>query len=95
MGTVSRVSCYNTPTEYPYLRRTRVQDVAMNLDTAIEILYTNYRGETSRRKIVPSALRFGATEYHPQPQWLLDAYDVGKQAERTFAMLDIQEWKPA
>jgi predicted DNA-binding transcriptional regulator YafY len=65
----------------------------MRLDTAIEILYTNYRGETARRKIIPSSLRFGATEYHPQPQWLLDAFDLEKQADRTFAVLDIQEWK--
>jgi predicted DNA-binding transcriptional regulator YafY len=67
--------------------------VATEPGTAIEILYTNYRGETARRKIVPGTLRFGATEYHPQPQWLLDAFDVEKQAERTFAMHDIQEWK--
>ncbi len=59
---------------------------------AIEILYTNYRGETSRRVIIPAAIRFGATEYHPDPQWLLDAYDVDKQAERTFALSDVHKW---
>lgn len=68
-------------------------DIATNLGTAIEILYTNYRGETARRRVVPATLRFGATQYHPTPQWLLDAFDVEKQAERTFAMIDIQEWK--
>ena len=70
-----------------------MQDLASGQATAIEILYTNYRGETGRRKIIPSALRYGATEYHPEPQWLMDAFDLDKQAERTFALLDIQEWK--
>jgi predicted DNA-binding transcriptional regulator YafY len=81
--------------QYCYLaeRRMPLQDLAVNLGQAIEILYTNYRGETARRRVVPSSLRYGATEYHPEPQWLLDAFDVEKQAERTFAMRDVREWK--
>lgn len=70
-----------------------LQNVQINLGTAIEILYTNYRGETARRRIVPSCLRFGSTEYHPEAQWLLDAFDIEKSAERTFAMRDVHEWK--
>lgn len=70
-----------------------MQDVALGQTTVIEILYTNYRGETGRRKVIPSSLRYGSTEYHPEPQWLMDAFDIEKQAERTFALLDIQEWK--
>lgn len=68
-------------------------NVGVDTATAIEILYTNYRGETSRRRVVPSSLRYGSTEYHPEPQWLLDAFDLEKRAERTFAMRDVQEWK--
>jgi predicted DNA-binding transcriptional regulator YafY len=71
-----------------------VQDVAVGPAAVIQILYTNYRGETARRKIVPSSLRFGSTEFHPEPQWLLEAFDLERQAMRTFAMLDVQEWKP-
>lgn len=67
-------------------------DLETRGDTAIEILYTNYRGETARRRIIPSGLRYGATEYHPEPQWLLDAFDVEKAAHRTFAMRDVREW---
>ncbi len=70
-----------------------MQDTVTDLNAAIEILYTNYRGETARRKIVPSSIWFGATEWHPAKQWLLEAFDVEKQATRTFAMHDIQEWK--
>ncbi len=64
----------------------------MNLQTVI-ILYTNYRGETALRKITPKKIWFGKTEYHPEEQWLLDAFDLDKQADRTFAMKDIKEWK--
>jgi predicted DNA-binding transcriptional regulator YafY len=61
----------------------------------VEILYTNHRGEASWRKILPHRLHFGSTEYHPGPQWLLDAYDVGKEADRTFALKDIHLWRAA
>lgn len=63
-------------------------------DNQIAIInYTNYRGETADRQIVPIKVWFGSTEYHPEPQWLLDAFDVGKQAERSFALRDIKNWK--
>ena len=70
-----------------------MSELTVDVASAIEILYTNYRGETGRRKIVPSSLRFGSTEFHPEPQWLLEAFDLEKQAARTFAMAAIQEWK--
>ena len=31
-------------------------------------------------------LRFGSTQWHPEPQWLLQAWDVDKDAERDFAL---------
>ena len=58
----------------------------------VKIVYTNYRGETSVRSIIPIKIRFGKTEWHPEEQWLLDAFDVEKDAERSFAMKDIQKW---
>lgn len=51
--------------------------------------YTNYRGEYSRRKIVPARVWFGSTEWHPEEQWLLEAYDVEKGAVRDFALRDV------
>jgi predicted DNA-binding transcriptional regulator YafY len=56
------------------------------------IRYTNWRGETMLRKIIPKAIRFGSTEWHPEEQWLLDAYDLDRGADRSFAMKDILEW---
>ena len=58
----------------------------------ISICYTNYRGETSIRKIIPLKIWFGKTDWHKEEQWLLDAIDVEKNAERSFAMKDIKAW---
>ena len=61
-------------------------------NTVVTILYTNYRGKTGYRKIQPEKIWFGATDWHPKEQWLLDAYDLEKEASRNFAMKDIKEW---
>ncbi|MEW6053200.1 MAG: hypothetical protein AB1552_05330 [Nitrospirota bacterium] len=58
----------------------------------VSIIYTNYRGETSLRKILPKRLRFGKTDWHHEDQWVLDAIDLKKQIERSFAMKDIRAW---
>jgi len=58
----------------------------------VKILYTNYRGETSVRNILPKKLYFGSTEYHKDEQWLLLADDLDKNEERTFAMKDVNSW---
>lgn len=53
------------------------------------ILYRNYRGETARRRIIPQLVWFGATDWHPKPQWVLEAFDVDKNATRSFALRDV------
>jgi hypothetical protein len=58
----------------------------------VTIIYTNYRNETAERKIIPKKIWFGATEWHPEEQWLLDALDVAKKEDRSFAMKDIKSW---
>ncbi len=64
----------------------------MDDERSVRILYTNYRGETSLRRIVPERIHFGSTEWHPEPQWLLDAVDIEKKATRSFALKDIRAW---
>ncbi len=64
------------------MRRTEIR--------SIEIVYTNYRGETSTRTITPISLWYGCTKYHPQEQWFLHAYDHTKRARRDFALLDFK-----
>ena len=62
----------------------------------VVIDYTNYRGERSKREIIPvfQSLRFSKNEWHTDVQWLMDAFDVEKNAWRTFAMKDIHSWEP-
>ncbi|MBI4948247.1 WYL domain-containing protein [Candidatus Berkelbacteria bacterium] len=59
----------------------------------VTISYTNYRGEKSDRRIVPLKIWFGSNEYHKDNQWLLDAFDITKDAIRSFAVKDITSWK--
>lgn len=65
----------------------------LNKEQLITILYTNYRGETAHRHIIPRKIHFASTKWHPESQWLLNAYDCDRKAERSFAMRDIAEWK--
>lgn len=58
----------------------------------VKIVYTNWRGDTAERTIVPIKIWFGSTEWHKEEQWLLRALDTEKQAERDFAVKDIQRW---
>ena len=67
----------------------------MDDERAVRILYTNYRGETALRSIVPERIHFGSTQWHPEPQWLLDALDLDKKEPRTFAIKDIRTWLTA
>ena len=59
----------------------------------VKILYTNWKGVTSYRNIVPLSIEYKSTEWHKEEQWILNAYDVDKEAERGFAIKDIKEWK--
>lgn len=59
----------------------------------VRILYKNYRGDWSSRVISPQTLWYGTTEFHKEPQHLLDALDIGKGAVRTFSMQDLKQWQ--
>ena len=61
-------------------------------DQEVKILYTNWKGNTSYRNIIPKNIEFKSTEWHKDKQWILNAYDVDKQADRGFAVKDIKEW---
>lgn len=63
-------------------------DPAHNEGQAICFGYTNWRGETSIRRAIPIAITWGSTEWHPEPGWLMTAYDLERQAERQFALAD-------
>lgn len=64
----------------------------------VTFTYKNHRGEISVRLVRPmenNTLVFGSNEFHPEPQWLLRAWDLQKDALRAFAMKDIKDWEPA
>lgn len=50
--------------------------------------YRNWRGIESVRTVTPVSIRFGSSEYHPETQWLLRAYDHQKGDMRDFALAD-------
>ena len=52
------------------------------------IIYTNYRGETAERTITPKRVWYGISDWHPEPQWFLTAFDHDKNADRDFALID-------
>lgn len=64
----------------------------MEFDKQVKILYTNWKGVTSYRNIIPKSIEFKSTDWHKDKQWILNAYDVDKQADRGFAVKYIKEW---
>lgn len=56
----------------------------------LKILYTNWRGGTAIRTVLPIRVYWGATEWHSQEQWLMESYDFDRCERRTFAMRDIK-----
>ena len=59
------------------------------MNTTMTFRYRNYRGEVSMREVVPCRIYFGGTDWHPEPQWLMEAWDIEKNAMRAFAMADM------
>lgn len=57
-------------------------------DVAVEFVYTNWRGETFVRRAAPITLTWKATKHHPEPQWILRAFDMDKREPRDFALKD-------
>jgi len=68
---------------------------AVMLDSPQPVLieYINWRDEIGFRRILPHRIMYGSTEWHPNAQWLLEATDLDKNAERIFALGDITEWE--
>jgi predicted DNA-binding transcriptional regulator YafY len=58
----------------------------------VTLRYRNHRGETALRRVLPLRLWYGATAWHPEPQWLLDAVDTERGVERSFALRDVLAW---
>jgi len=59
--------------------------------TPFEFAYMNHRGEFSNRRVIPRAVAYGITDYHPQPGWFLIAHDLDKNEIRTFSLNGIND----
>ena len=62
------------------------------VEIPIKVKYKNYQGVTSIRIIIPQQIHYGSTDYHKEDQWLLDVFDVEKDALRTYALMNILEF---
>lgn len=61
----------------------------------VVIDYTNWRAERRTRRIIPTGkVEFTKTDYHPFPQWFLEAVDPEDNKTKMFAMADIHSWTP-
>jgi predicted DNA-binding transcriptional regulator YafY len=58
----------------------------------VTIDYTNYRGERGLRRVRPIRIIYSATNWHKEAQWLLEAFDTSRGADRLFALKDIHSW---
>lgn len=57
----------------------------------VVVRYCNHRGEVALRTITPLGVAFGHSEWHGSPQepvWLLQCWDWGKDAQRTYLLAD-------
>lgn len=68
----------------------RVMNVALSLDLPIVLTgpYTNWRGETKVRRIRPSSVWSGVSEFHPDSDLFLTGFDLDRQAVRHFSIED-------
>lgn len=60
----------------------------------VTIDYTNHRGVRAMRNIRPLRIVFENNEWHPETQWLVEAIDLDKHEERSFALASTHAWVP-
>lgn len=62
--------------------------MALNAPVAFSCEYTNWRGETSRRRLVAIELWHGTTRLHRKPGLMLKAIDRDRGLMRDFRVAD-------
>jgi hypothetical protein len=63
--------------------------IPINEGDVIVFDYTNWKGETSKRKAMVKAFAYGSNEYHKEPQMMIIGLDLDKLKMRTYAILDM------
>lgn len=65
----------------------------MSDEQVVTITYLNYRGNVTKRRVLPFKFHFGTNEWYKEPQWLMLAFDFEKQAMREFALKNVRSWE--
>ncbi|MCX7610253.1 MAG: hypothetical protein N2043_01525 [Ignavibacterium sp.] len=65
----------------------------VKVGNVIYFTYTNWRGETSKRKAIVQEFVFGSNQWHKEPQFMIKGFDLDKASVRMFATKDISELK--
>lgn len=60
----------------------------------LKFTYTNWRGETAERTVLPLQIQFGTTPEHPEPTWLLYSICQDRKANRSFMMSKMLDVRP-
>lgn len=56
----------------------------------LRFYYINHRGDVAVRSVTGPSIRFGtAMPWYAEGQWILDGFDINKQAIRSFAVKNI------
>lgn len=61
---------------------------------AVQMFYINWKGVPKVVTVKPRKWFFGSTQWHPTPQYLMEAWDVEKGEMRVYAMEGIKGWMP-
>jgi hypothetical protein len=70
------------------------EKISHTLNADVIIDYTNWRGERSSRRVRPSGeMSFAGNQWHPEPQWLFEAYCYEDTCHKWFAMSGVHEWR--
>lgn len=60
------------------------------LEQIVELVYVDSKGLRICRRVVPDRIWFGRTDWVPEPQWLLDAYDPERHVTRSYPMSRVE-----
>lgn len=61
----------------------------ISFGSIIEFDYVNWKGIKGQRKVEVRKFYYGSTDFHPEEQWLIEAWDYDKKAYRIFAAKDM------
>lgn len=69
------------------------ETVGFETAKVVYILYTNHAGITADRRIIIKGVTWKNTPWHPEKQYIIDAWDCDKDAERSFALKSVHSWR--